>query len=119
MKTVLFTFPSDTVRDKFFKMVKEASESLVLSEDPLEKSNGEILKATLNTIRLDPPLKPEHERVVAMFVGGKKLLEGTLEDLKKKFQEETAAHKASVDLKELREGEWVVIQSRRMQPKQN
>lgn len=122
MKTALFTFADDKTRDKFFKLLKAASEEMVkpetLARDPSAMADGNIIMEGLRSVKLDPPLKAAHERVVALFVSGRKMLEGTLAELQKRFQQEVDSHKASVHLKELQDGEWVTIRSRTLQRQQ-
>ena len=100
-KTVLFTFENDTSRDEFLSKLKSTSSEVVLK--------------ALNTIKLDPPVKADFERSATLFVSGKKLAEGSLSDMQKRFGQEIAAHSASVEVRELREGTWTVIKSRKSQ----
>jgi hypothetical protein len=124
MKTVLFSFPDDLARDHFLKIVKEVSDQMLSADtaqrDPegVTAAKGQLLLSTLETARLDPPIKADHERVVALFVSGRKMAEGQLSDMRKRFQQECDSHKASVELRELRAGTWVVVQSRRLQRQQ-
>jgi hypothetical protein len=119
VKTVLFSFPNDKVRDQFLRLTKAAADTMLLPEtierDATARSDGECLKNALGTVRLDPAIKADHERVVALFVSGQKMQEGSLAELRKRFQQECDSHKANVELRELREGEWVTIHSRRLQ----
>lgn len=101
MKSILFTFEDDTTRDRFLEELKD------LESDTIQSS--------LNTIRLDPPIKEDHERICGLWVGGEKLIEGPLSDLQKRFQQECDSHSANVVLKELRGGEWHDIRARRHQ----
>lgn len=55
------------------------------------------------------------ERVVALFVSGRKMVEGSLTELQQRFQQEVDSHSANVHLKELQDGEWVTIRSRTLQ----
>ncbi len=102
------SFADDVARDKFLKSLKEASTALA-------GTAGESVLNALGTIRLDPPLKADHERTVALFVTGRKMEEGTLAQMRQRFQQECDSHSGSVELRELREGEWVSISSRRRQ----
>lgn len=119
MKTVLLTFSDGETRDKFLKLLKETADYTGVpanqAVDPRVAHNHALLTEALKTIRLDPPLKANHERTVALFVSGRKMSEGSLSDMQKRFQQEVDSHSASVTLKELREGEWVTISSRRQQ----
>lgn len=121
MKTCLLTFPDDKVRDKFLKLVKDASSNFAAAptsnevEAQAAVANGEVLLNALKSIRLDPPIKTDQERIVALFVSNRKMAEGQLADMRKRFQQECDSHKGTVELRELREGEWVVVASRRFQ----
>lgn len=89
-----------------------------IAREPTSVNDGTIIKEALKTVKLDPPLKAAHERVVALFVSGRKMIEGTLAELQKRFKQEVDSHKANVQLKELRDGEWITIQSRTLQRQQ-
>ncbi len=124
MKTALFTFADDKARDKFFRLLKTHSDNLIQPTDVLTSgpeetaaaiANGHVIKDALKTVKLDPPLKADHERIVALFVSGRKMREGSMAELNKQFLQEVESHKASVELKELRDGEWVSIRSRKLQ----
>lgn len=114
--TALFTFNDESTRSRFISLLR--THALSLKDGP---SNGDLgndgvfLLQMLDRIRLDPPVKADFERSVALFVAGKKLAEGMLADMRRKFDQETASHSASVELRELREGEWKTIQARKMQ----
>lgn len=113
MKSALLTFRDDKARDRFFKLLHETGEKLV--GNPGTGPDGALITETLRTIKLDPPIRAEHERVVALFVSGQKIVEGTMTSMKQRFMQEVDSHSASVELKELRDGQWAVIQSRRHQ----
>ena len=120
MKTVLFSFADDKVRDRVLKTLKDVADTMINNPPPgadvaQVKATGELILTTLSTARLDPSLRAEHERSVALFVSGRKMAEGQLADMRKRFQQECDSHKANVELKELKEGEWVTVQSRRLQ----
>lgn len=118
MTSVLFTFQNDETRDKFLKFLKETTDELGVAptvQDLKGASQYALLAEALKTIRLNPPLKAAHERTVCLFVTGRKMAEGNLSDMQKRFQQEVDSHSGSVTLKELREGEWITIQSRRQQ----
>ena len=117
MKTVLLTFENEKKRDLFLRVLHEAAATLIGAgpgkEDVAEKGN--LIKEGLTTARLDPPIRPDNERQCALFVGGQKILEGTLDVLRKRFNEECGVHKGSVTVKELRDGLWVPIMKRTLQ----
>ena len=102
-KTVLFTFETSTQREQFISAVGDA-----IRDD-------QTISGVLDTIRFDPPMRSDSERMAALFVSGKKLEEGPLETMRRKFSQEIASHSANTELKELRSGEWVSIQSRKIQ----
>lgn len=114
MKTVLLSFADDVTRDHFLRIIKSTADTLAASGLPT-KNDAEILQTALNTVRLDPPIKADHERVVALFVSGKKMVEGTLAQMRTRFQQEVDSHSASVTLRELQDGTWKEIQARRVQ----
>lgn len=121
MKTVLFTFEDAEARDRFLAAVKGAADTMVASSDVPEgfekrEADGELILGTLNTAKFDPPTKEDHERQCSLWVSGEKLIEGSLSDMSKRFQQECASHSASVVLKEYRNGEWHDIRARRLQP---
>lgn len=101
MKSILITFADDAERDAFLEEVR------ALKTDSVHKALG--------TVRLDPPIKEDHERQCALFVTGQKLIEGSLSELNQRFEQEVAVHSGSVVIKELRGGEWHEIRARRLQ----
>lgn len=103
VKTVLFTFEDEVSRDKFVTKVKG------LASKSIEVSNA------LKNLRLDPHIKTDAERTVCLFVSGKKLYEGLLPYIQMRFSEETAAHSASVEIREFQGGIWKTIRSRKQQ----
>jgi hypothetical protein len=120
VKSILFTFENDTDRDQFLQVVKEAADRMIKSDDVPDgyterAKNGALIQKTLDTIKLDPPVKADHERQCGIWVSGQKLKEGPLDELNKMFNQEIAAHSANVELRELRGGDWNVIRSRRRQ----
>lgn len=106
-KTILFTFDNYQQRDEFLGYIKNTIVG--------QKDSPACAVNALNTVRLDPPIKTDSERTAALFVSGKKLTEGVLSDIHKRFDQETVAHSASVEIRELREGEWKTIRSRKLQ----
>lgn len=117
MKTILFSFADSDDRDKFLSIIKDATETMISyaakSEEESAAVTKEFISSVLNTIKLDPPIKEDHERSVAIFVSGTKLYEGQMAEMSKVFNQEAASHTASVVMKELRGGEWVEIRARR------
>jgi hypothetical protein len=118
MKTVLLSFEDAEVRNAFLEVVKSASDTMIGSSDVPEgfeqrKTSGELIKSALNTIKLDPPIKENHERTVAIFVTGSKLYEGQMAEMNKVFAQECNSHSGSVVMKELIGGEWTEVRTRR------
>jgi len=119
VKSILFTFKNEETRDQFLKTIGEAADQMVLSDDIPDgyterAKKGELIKKTLDTIKLDPPVKADHERQCGIWVSGQKLKEGSLDDLNKMFAQEIVSHSATVEIKELRGGSWTSIRSRKM-----
>lgn len=112
-KTALFTFGNESIRDRFIKLIKAHADQL--SKASNLDNDGTFMLQVLDGIRLDPPIKLDSERSACLFVAGKKLAEGLLSDMRRRFDQEIASHSASVELRELREGEWLTIQQRRLQ----
>ena len=110
-KTVLFTFENEAFRDKFLSQIRAFATE---AASPSLANNDFILDA-LDGIKLDPPVKSELERTAALFVSGKKLAEGSLSEINKRFDQEASSHSASIEVREMRGGEWKVIRSRRTQ----
>jgi hypothetical protein len=100
VKTVLLSFENDKARDAFLSAVKKNA-----GDDP------DVVTA-LGTIRLDPPIMADHQVPAAVFVAGQKLYEGMKTDMDKKFSQECASTTAAVEMKELRNGEWVRVRRR-------
>lgn len=104
-KTILLTFETDVKRDEFLEHAKELA---TLYSD-------QVVLEALESIKLDPPIKTDAERSAALFVSNKKMFEGSLSEVQRRFSQETAAHSASVEIRELRGGEWKVIRARKHQ----
>ena len=102
---VLFTFPNDGDREKFF----EAVHGLAV------KSEDKFVLDVMNRVKRNVAVKTESERAVALYVGGKKICEGLLVEMRRRFNQEVASHSATVELKEHRDGRWAVIQTRKFQ----
>lgn len=113
--TVLFTFGNDKIRDRFIALIRKAAEGYQNSGSGDEGSDGVFLVQMLDAMRFDPPIKSDLERTASLFVAGKKLSEGLLSEMRRRFDQEISSHSASVELRELREGEWKTIQSRKLQ----
>lgn len=96
MNTVVFVFPDEVQRNIFI--------------EKLQKSDDDILRAACENMQLDPK-----DAIYALFVAGKKLVEGSLEQMDLRFKQETGSHSASVELRRYHLGQWTPIRSRRIQ----
>lgn len=101
MKSILITFADDVERDQFLEQVRTVK--------------ADVVTKALGTIKLDPPIKEDHERQCALFISGQKMMEGSLTELNRRFDQEVGSHSGSVIIKELRGGEWHEIRARRLQ----
>lgn len=110
-QTILMTFATDTDRDAFLAAVRHDSDER-LEADP-EEPTGLLYKDALASVKLNPPIKSQEDRVAALFVAGQKLSEGPLAQVMRSFDSEIAAHKATVEIRELINGEWQQIRIRR------
>jgi len=99
MKTVLLSFEDEAQRDDFLAAMR--------------KVESEVVKNSLSSIVLDPSIRDENERHCAVFVTGQKIIEGKFADMSLRFDQETSSHSGSVLLKELVQGEWKTIRTRR------
>ena len=121
MKTILISFPDDKARDLYLRLTKLASDKMLepqtIASDPSAQQGGDCLRSALGTVKLDPPIKQDHERMVAVFVSGRKMAEGPLTTMQQRFQQEVDSHSANVEVRELRDGEWIIIR-RRLQQQQ-
>ena len=117
VKTALFTFRDESQRSRFVKLLYQyATELEKINAESADGSEDSVfLTQAIETMRLDPLIKSITERVATLFVSGRKLTEGMLSDMKKRFDQEIASHSANTELREWQDGEWKVIQSRRLQ----
>jgi len=111
-KTILFTFDNEDKRNQFITLMRQAS-SLLIKEENF-KNFESIIKAALDTAKYDPSIKLDTERTVAIFVSGQKITEGSLPNMRRYFDQEVASHSANVELRELNNGTWKTIQSRKL-----
>jgi len=117
MKTILLTFENETERNEYISLLRNMAAYMispptktVASSDV--KTNGELILKVLETVKFDPPVKSDSERLVALFVAGQKMQEGSLTELNKLFTQEITQHRGSVQIRELRDDKWVVIRQR-------
>lgn len=114
MKTILLTFETDGQRSMFLEVVRTAAVSMAATESTDTQLKGKFLLDTLEGLKFDPPIKSDNERQVALFVAGKKMAEGNLAELNRRFTQEITQHSGSVQIREMRDGEWTVIRQRPM-----
>lgn len=109
MKSVTLSFNNTTDRDQFMNAVN----GLITTNPQFAKMMTKVIK----TVRFDAELKRDSERVCSLWVSGQKIIEGRFEDIRNKFSAECDAHSASVAIKEMKNGVWVDIMKRSIQPK--
>jgi hypothetical protein len=109
MKTILLTFEDESQRDEYLKIVRTMAASLISSGDP---DSTKLIVNTLDNVKFDPPVRSDSERQTALFVAGQKMTEGSLEELNKLFAQEITQHSGSVQIREMREGDWHIIRQR-------
>lgn len=98
MKTILLSFRDEKERDQFVNVIQAI----------------DGLKTLVDTLVFDPQLK-EPIKSCSIWVAGSKLAEGEKPEMKRMFDQECAAHSATVVMKEMREGKWCEISARRHQ----
>jgi hypothetical protein len=96
--SVLYTFDTPEARDNFMSQAKKLADTY---DDHMVTKN--------------PALEHELSNKCAVFVAGKKLIEGDLKDMNIRFSQECGVHSASVSLKQFTNGEWSEIKARRLQ----
>lgn len=98
--TIPFTKQSDLV--KFVSLVRDYAN--------IDDLDGQFIRDAI-----DGKLGKisDDQRAVALYVSGQKLIEGPLSDMKLRFKQEVDGHSGNVELREMRDGKWITIQSRR------
>jgi len=100
MPNILLRFESTDDVTKFIETAKKSSAKII--RDSVKRDDYKINVSTLeNSVR-----------VVSLYVGGKKTATGIYEDIKIRFDQETATHSGSVQMREMRDGKDTVIKSR-------
>lgn len=112
-KTIMLSFPDEKTRDRYLQFMHDIINDIVKPESA--QSNAEMVKDALNTVKFDPLVKSDTERMAAIFVSGSKIVDGNMVNMKQRFLQEIGSHSANVELKEMRDGEWKTIQARRHQ----
>lgn len=123
--TLLLTFDDKNQRQKFIDIMDQlvfttANEKGMNLQNQLEgweerKKDGLFVESVIKNAIRDPQVKDESERIAALFVSGQKIMDGMIPELNKRFELEVGSHSGSVEIREKRGGEWVVIR-RRMRP---
>lgn len=123
--TLLLTFDNNDQRQKFIDLVDEivfttADENGKNIQNNLpgweeRRDNGLFIQDVMKNAIKDPLIKDESERVGSLFVSGQKILDGLIQDLNKRFELEVASHSGSVEIKEKRGDEWIVVRRRMKQ----
>ena len=109
MKTILLTFEDETKRDEYLKLMRVTAANLVSSGDA---ESTKIIIDAIDSVKFDPSVKSSSERQTALFIAGRKMSEGSLEELNKLFVREITQHSGSVQIREMYDGEWRVIRQR-------
>ena len=83
-------------------------------KDQSKKSTvfGKLCTKVIPTAVLDPQVRSESDKLVALFISGKKMSEGPISTISKMFKTETQAHSANVQIKEMVDGKWRTIRQR-------
>lgn len=109
MKSVTLSFNNTTERDQFMKSLNDLAKH--------DTPHAKLVTRVLKTAKFDAELKPDSERVCSLWVSGQKLVEGPLAEIQNKFKMECDAHSASVAIREMKNGTWVDIMKRNVQPR--
>ncbi len=91
MQTVLLSFNDDKARDHYLQFMKEIADAKATPE-----SSKAIILQALGSVKLNPPIKSDGERMAAVFVSGQKMAEGALTTMMQRFQQEIGSHSATV-----------------------
>jgi hypothetical protein len=102
--TILLTFENDDEKTLFLKVLDNLAKT---EADPEAK----IVEKAIKTVIHDPVTQQLH----SLWVGGQKIVEGTLKDLNERFEQEVLQHKANMQIKEKRGEGWKVIRQRAFQ----
>jgi hypothetical protein len=92
-----------------FKDKKSAGYFVKLLEDlaaAAEDGDRQLLQDTMKNAKRNPTGE------YALFVSGQKLVEGSLKDMHRRFDQEVGVHSASVEVREMTDKGWVKIRSR-------
>ncbi len=103
-KTLLLSFDDEQSRDYFLNFMKDQSKKSTVF--------GKLCTKVIPTAVLDPQVRSESDKLVALFISGKKMSEGPISTISKMFKTETQAHSANVQIKEMVDGKWRTIRQR-------
>lgn len=101
MSSITVDFASDTDMYEFIGLLHFIKDAQLLNNDQLMLLNRSIDSIVVSTR-------------YAIFVAGRKLLEGPLKDLNIMFDNEVNAHSKKVEIRELKDNKWVPIRIRQL-----
>ena len=108
--TVTFSFKTAAERDRFMKHLAESSKRA-------DSTHIELITEALKNAKFDALIKSEQDKVYSLWVSGQKMVEGQLPEIENKFKLECDSHSASVAIREMKNGVWVDIRKRSVQPR--
>ena len=95
MPSVLLTFDTDPQRERFIEELYVLVEALSGSNGvnfqfkeggwEERKEKGEFLAAAMKTLRRDPPIRGDDERMAAVYVSGQQMATGSIAALQERF----------------------------------
>ena len=110
MPSILLTFDTNPERERFIEEMQTLIEAMTgpeganlrYKEDGWEERQrrGDFLQKTMKTLRKDPPIRGDDERMAAIFVSGQQMLTGSVASLTERFKQECGSHSANVELRE-------------------
>jgi len=112
MSSLLFTFQDKDERGAFLDLLIQVRDDARSSED---SKTALTLQSALEKVKYDPTVTDPSKRPVALFVSGAKIKEGPYDTIMADFRQQTVGHKASVDIREMRDGKWHVVRRRQRQ----
>jgi len=106
MAQMTLLFDSDEEKDNFSKWLIEATAEL----DKLHP-----WRAIINTAIANTSEESHSEPVMYLFVAGQEMASGFMHELSAKFDNELAAHSATVELREKIGDKWKIMRQRKSQ----
>jgi len=114
MPSILLTFESHEQHEEFLQIIAQLTECLDATADT--KSQAELMIKVMNTATAIEPnphsCKCDFNEKHALFISGKKMIEGSLPELQKLFKREITQHSGSVEVRVYREGTWRPVMRR-------